>query len=321
MKWSWGYLINPLAAVADWVNERTGNDEASATARTGVAPTTSVNDKWSKFKNWFHGVWDDLTGQTAIEKQFEMDKELAQYQTEMQEELYNKYSSPSAIKEQYTSAGLNPNLMYGSAGSGQGNVPTYESPKAVRKMSPIEQMTVGLGIIHNLMNIQNARYNLDASREMSEQAGIKTLNLFEDLIGKRQKNSLEGHVTGYHPIIDWKPQYLLSLLGRQPGLFSYDSKPNQYSRAMRNYQINRAFKTQMDLGAEYGRAYDFFDNEFKFGDENYIPNMWWRNKVLQFDAQQRQFNYDWDSDYKSALKFAGVASPIIQVLLRIMGGK
>lgn len=52
-------------------------------------------------------------------------KEMALYNTQLSEEMYNKYESPAAQMRQYQEAGLNPNLIYGqqlngpSAGSAE----------------------------------------------------------------------------------------------------------------------------------------------------------------------------------------------------------
>lgn len=49
-------------------------------------------------------------------------KEMAQYNTKLNEDIYNKYQSPSALMRQYKEAGLNPNLIYQQSTSGAGNV-------------------------------------------------------------------------------------------------------------------------------------------------------------------------------------------------------
>ena len=78
--------------------------------------------------DWLGDRWRDFTGVTAIDKQNAANMELAKYQFKMQEDMYNKYSSPSALMRQFKEAGLNPNLVYGSASSGQSNVPSFSAP-------------------------------------------------------------------------------------------------------------------------------------------------------------------------------------------------
>lgn len=322
MKWKWSYLINPLGAAIDLINDANGvSPEATEYKRQHQGSLDGYISGWDKIKSYVgdvhdrvQGLWDDYTGKTAIDMENQANMELAKYQNQMQEEMYNKYSSPQALMRQYQEGGLNPNLIYGSASSGQGNVPSFSLPKVSRNMSTFEKFQVGMQLVQGLLNIQNLKYNVDASREIAEQSGIKTLNYFEDLLGKRNKNKLNSAISGFNSLLDIKPRYRLSLLGRQPSVFSYQVDPNQYSRSMRNYQLNRAMDLQLKLGTEYGRAYDFFDNDFKFGGDDYIPNYWWRNQVLRFDSKQRQFNYDWDEDYKTLFKSAGFAGPLLKLM-------
>lgn len=49
-------------------------------------------------------------------------KEMANYNTQMNEATYNKYQSPAAMMRQYREAGLNPALMYNQATGNVGNI-------------------------------------------------------------------------------------------------------------------------------------------------------------------------------------------------------
>lgn len=52
----------------------------------------------------------------------------AQMARDWQEDYYNKYSSPSAMVQQFKDAGLNPAMMYGRGASVVGGVPSGASP-------------------------------------------------------------------------------------------------------------------------------------------------------------------------------------------------
>lgn len=60
----------------------------------------------------------------------------AQLARDWQEDFYNKYSSPSAMVQQYKDAGLNPAMMYGRGSSVVGGVPSGASPSGGSQMMP-----------------------------------------------------------------------------------------------------------------------------------------------------------------------------------------
>lgn len=58
----------------------------------------------------------------------------AQIARDWQEDYYNKYSSPSAMVQQFKDAGLNPAMMYGRGSSVVGGVPSGASPSGGSQM-------------------------------------------------------------------------------------------------------------------------------------------------------------------------------------------
>lgn len=120
------------------------------------------------FRNW--------TGQTAIEEQNKANLKLAQYQTQVQEQMYNKYSSPSAMMRQYQEAGLNPNLVYGSLASGQSNVPSFNAPTVERSMSGSQKFEKSLSTASQFLGLMQGVYQTAAAREAAQQSAIRTAN-------------------------------------------------------------------------------------------------------------------------------------------------
>lgn len=130
------------------------------------------------------GAW--IASRTQ-KKNYENQLDLAKYQTQVQEGMYNKYSSPEALMRQYKEAGLNPNLMYQGAGKGIANVPSYTAP-TINKYADISSRVAGViddaaGKLSTYMNLkkqqienETAGYQRDIASEAAEQATIKTFN-------------------------------------------------------------------------------------------------------------------------------------------------
>lgn len=80
------------------------------------------------------GLANSVTSVINTNKTNEANKELAEYQYSKDVEAWNRqnaYNSPSAQMARYTSAGLNPNMIYGSGTASAGNaqsMPHYQAP-------------------------------------------------------------------------------------------------------------------------------------------------------------------------------------------------
>lgn len=332
MKWRWSYLLNPLGAVADYINDNRGvSEEAAAYKRANNGSldgyTTAgqfLKGKWNQFSNWLGDRWNDITGQTAIQKEFENNMDLAKYQNQMEEEMYNKYSSPEAIVNQLKAANLNPNLAYGSATSGQGNVPSFSSPAAAHQLSYTDKLNKALSIISSVQGVKNLIYQTVANREAAEQSAIRTANMFTTLRQNRMKTDLLGEQIGYNGG-GVSAFFRNSSLGRRKSSVTAQlGEPLggliEYAGALRSEVLNRSYNQLMNNywmhGSGYSKnGYDFFDNGHNMA-RNY-----WLNYGTEYQAKGRQFDYDWNNDYKTMLKGAGVAAPIVQTLLRLLGGK
>lgn len=88
----------------------------------------------------------------------ETSKQLTREERQWQEDMYNKYNSPSALVRQYKEAGINPALMFG------GQTPAMETstaPAAVAP-SPTGSLTDMLGQLLNLSLLEENRENISA---------------------------------------------------------------------------------------------------------------------------------------------------------------
>lgn len=131
---------------------------------------------WPSIKSWISDRWKDITGQTAIDVQNQKNMELAKYQSQLNEDFYNKYSSPEALMRQYREAGLNPNLVYGSASSGQSNVPSFNAPTIQRNMSGSEKLSKALSMISQIAGVMQGVYQTSAAKESAQQAAVRTMS-------------------------------------------------------------------------------------------------------------------------------------------------
>lgn len=318
LKWKWSYLLNPVGALADlWNDNRGVSQEADAYRREHgsldgyVSTGDQINQAVSK-------VWNDITGQSQIDKQFEQNKELAQFQTDMQEELYNKYSSPEAMMKQYAAAGLNPNLMYSGAGSGQGNVPSYNAPHAPLNLSYTDKFNKAIQMMSTALGAKNLVYQTVANREAAEQSFLKTLRLNEALKSDRRNNLIQGLIQGYSGGGQ--------LYGRRydrPGEVVIGETPySLYANAARQKFFNDSLGRMYQNAYLYGQYSDPDANVIKYSiGEKWMPSAYWDVKNKEYAAGLRGFDLGWNQEYKTMLKGAGVAAPIIQTLLRILGGK
>lgn len=142
---------------------------------------------WDQFTGWLGERWRDYTGQSAIDQQNAAQLNLAKYQTQAQEEFYNKYSSPEALMRQYKEAGLNPNLVYGSASAGQGNIPSFSAPHIERNMSGSDKLAKALSLVSQVAGVMQGVYQTSAAREAAQQSAVKTMN---DIVGYK-RNALD----------------------------------------------------------------------------------------------------------------------------------
>lgn len=146
----------------DWSSILGGSISAGIGA-IGQSITNRQNIKFAKEEN-------------ALNRRFQADE--AQKAREYQTEFYQQYQSPSAMVKQYQDAGINPAVMYGSAGSAtppSGGSPSGGSSISANFENPLASFASLAPIIANLKKTQAEigrdkaqAANLDADSELKK---------------------------------------------------------------------------------------------------------------------------------------------------------
>lgn len=214
-------------------------------------------NSWDQFTGWLGERWRDFTGQTAVDQQNAAQLQLSKYQSQMQDEFYNKYSSPEALMRQYKEAGLNPNIVYGSASAGQGNVPPFSAPQVQRNVTGADKVNKALSLISALTGITTGIYQAAAAREAAEQSGIKTISDALSLRSQHRNFWKEGSLFNlpmfYDPKASRKTNYWEFL--SDPNFDYYLSKDSvgaRYIRAYRQAEFNKLAAPALSTVADYG---------------------------------------------------------------------
>lgn len=231
---------------------------------------------WDKFKIWTSDRWKEFTGQAQIEQQNKAQLDLAKYQSQMQEEFYNKYSSPEAMMKQFEDAGLNRNLVYGSAASGQGNVPSFQAPNVQRNLSGGEKLNKALSLISTVSGVLQGVYQASAAKEAAQQSAVKTMddvvNFKRNALGYNFDSDLFGVSIG-------TPSTRL-FRKRQNGIpvVTGDLYP-KYIELTRQGKFNAIARETMQNQFDYGTYMDGFGNIHNFNIPGLSPYMLSRNQL------------------------------------------
>lgn len=100
-------------------------------------------------------VWDDFTGNSAVDAQNQANIQLWKMQTE--------YNSPVNQMKRYREAGLNPNLVYGGSGQMAGNA--TNAPAMQAHQSDAAQFMNVLQNLYSLRNLKAQNKNLNAQTD------------------------------------------------------------------------------------------------------------------------------------------------------------
>lgn len=161
---------------------------------------------------------DNIFAGSRIKKQLKANKELAQYQFDLnrqQWEAENEYNSPKAQMQRLKEAGLNPNLVYGN-GSVSGNTttagPRYDAPKAERNM---EKMS-------GLLSFFSAYQDLRAKKAQADNLEMAAREHHEKAVWQNYFNRIRN---------DWEPTYR-SILGSEDAIKQYESNIARWRSAL-----------------------------------------------------------------------------------------
>lgn len=137
------------------------------------------------------GVANSITSVINTNKTNKANKELANFQYSKDLEMWNKqnqYNSPTAQMERYKTAGLNPNLIYGTGTASAGNaatMPKYQAPSAQYHYEA-PNVAPALGAYMDLKaknaQIQSINEDITAKRLQNQ---INTATLLDAISGKR----------------------------------------------------------------------------------------------------------------------------------------
>jgi hypothetical protein len=118
-------------------------------------------------------IANGLFGGAQVRRQLKANKELAQYQFDLNRQQWqaeNEYNSPKAQMQRLKEAGLNPNLVYGN-GSVSGNTttagPRFESPEA-GKNDRWNFANMASQAITMYQDMQQRQANIDLTRAQEE---------------------------------------------------------------------------------------------------------------------------------------------------------
>lgn len=116
-------------------------------------------------------------------------KELARFNTELAEEMYNKYQSPSAQMEQYKAAGLNPNLVYSqNTGGPAAGAADYDSDSMLpNEGKAIQGMANAISTYQNIRSQQIANSNANLVGDLTKQ----------EIKSKEMDNYVKSSVANY----------------------------------------------------------------------------------------------------------------------------
>lgn len=119
----------------------------------------------------------------------EFNAKQAQISRDWQEEQYNKYSSPSAMVQQYEDAGLNPALAYSG---GQGNTFTGSTASAsspIAMQNPLSGDFDVSSVVSLIDTLKNTKADRALKREQAETEDSKQKNLDSQTAGQEINNS------------------------------------------------------------------------------------------------------------------------------------
>lgn len=273
----------------------------------------AINSGVKNFGNWLGGLWDDWTGKSAVDLQNQGNLDMAKYQQQVEEELYNKYRSPAAIMQQYKDAGLNPNLIYGSASAGIGGSPHFNAPHVERNLSGSEKLNAALSAISAVQGVKTSLYNTEAAREAAEQSSIKTLN---DLVSYRRNArdyELENDATGY------KEQNLFKrIFKKRRGVVSQAEIEKLIPEGMEdNSRLSEyvgAYRKKMLSDFARPGVQNRRDAASALGDEITAKYL---DEYLDTRNKQQNLDYEIDSNFKNISKAFEAGGPLLQFLAKL----
>lgn len=257
-------------------------------------------------------LWNDYTGQSAVDRQLQGEKDLMTFQNEMNRQ--NLVDSASLQKEGLLKAGLNTALAYGGSvgGNSVGSVANHGAPLP---MSGAEKLDKLLGSIQGVQGLMNNQYQLAANNEALKQKVIDTALKKETLLSKIRGNEEAGAVSpfGIDVNSNWSRPF-------RPWLGSVTViNPDRLEKYQDSYWNKRIGQGLFAKEQMFGKAYE---NLWKYGDSSFLAplsgNFGRGHAWLQRDYLQQQ--YDLLKTFGKWDKYANYISKGIGAIGDLAGG-
>lgn len=138
------------------------------------------------------------TSRRNVDMTISANKNMAEYQYSKDLEMWNRaneYNSPSSQMSRYTSAGLNPNLIYGTGTASAGNtattLPKYQAPTVEYNYSPPINIAGTIGAYQDFQMKQAQIDNLKEQKKI-----LASESLMKAIDAYWYENYLDGNVRG-----------------------------------------------------------------------------------------------------------------------------
>lgn len=162
------YTIDNSSPGLQVVNEPTGGSSGGGMGGDWISAAINLGST----------IYNAQANKKAQERANKANRELAEYQYSTELDMWNRmndYNSPASQRARYEAAGLNPNMIYGSGGSG-GNaqtMPHYNAPT----MQPAVASLNGIGdALSSYQNFQMRQAQIDNVRAQTENVNSRTAN-------------------------------------------------------------------------------------------------------------------------------------------------
>lgn len=189
-------------------------------------------------------------------------KELARYNTQLSEDLYNKYQSPAAQVRQYREAGLNPNLLGNGAAAGSPSAGQVNTDASSYGMSAKENMAAlaGQAVRDAVGGIQSYLMN-DAkiSNDVASAEALRTQARLNELKSEGQdiQNNLD-RVTSAYKVEEYNQNNALRAIDLDiKNRYALIEERTKYEQMLENKYLTR------DQRREINKHIQVFDQQIK----------------------------------------------------------
>lgn len=194
------------------------------------------------------------TARTNTDKTNQANRELAEYSYGKDLEMWEKgnlYNSPSAQMDRLRSAGLNPNLVYGSgsaAGNSAGTLPKYNAPRMDYNYLPPVDIPAMIGAYQDF-NLKNAQIdNVEAQSDINENKALWSYLSEAYRVGTAREKEMLATVMRQIQTGDFSPLPKLDPKNRREmGWSGEQFQPSEFQKSQLDYLKTRNRKIDADI--------------------------------------------------------------------------